>query len=339
MGSRMITGSPQPRHIPRWQRELASSLRCPRQLLRRLRLEDDPLYQRVDGGADFPVLVTEAFCSRMREGDPEDPLLAQVLALQEERFGATGFGADPVGDLDASAGEGVLRKYRGRALLIATGACAVHCRYCFRRHFPYGTEHAGRDDWRNAAAAVAADPSIEEVVLSGGDPLMLADARLSRLTDRLAGIANLKRLRIHTRMPVVLPSRVDDGLLAWIRGCSLPVIVVIHANHHREIDQAVLAALRALRGAGAQLLNQSVLLRGVNDSADVLARLSERLLDGGVLPYYLHALDPVHGAAHFEVPDDEARRLVAQLRRDLPGYLVPRLVREIAGEPCKQPLT
>jgi EF-P beta-lysylation protein EpmB len=232
----------------------------------------------------------------------------------------------------------VIQKYRGRALLVATGSCAVHCRYCFRRHFPYADETAAAGQWREAVDLIRADASVEEVILSGGDPLSLATSKLRELTEALAGVPHLRRLRIHTRLPVVLPERVDPGLGAWLAGLPWPVAVVVHANHANEFDAAVDAAMARLRRAGATLLNQAVLLRGVNDSVDALAALSERAHAAGVLPYYLHQLDRVAGTAHFEVPDDKARALHASLAARLSGYLVPRLVREVAGDPGKRPL-
>ncbi|HEY4555668.1 MAG TPA: KamA family radical SAM protein, partial [Lysobacter sp.] len=245
---------------------------------------------------------------------------------------------DAVGDTGAKAGHGVIRKYRGRALLIATGSCAVHCRYCFRRHFPYAEETAAAAGWREAVALIAADPSIDEVILSGGDPLSLATPKLAELTDALARIPHLRRLRVHTRLPIVLPERVDEALVAWLRALPWPVTVVVHANHAQEFCDTVDDALGRLRAAGAMLLNQAVLLRGVNDSVDALAELSERGHRAGVLPYYLHQLDRVQGSAHFEVDDERARALHRALAARLSGYLVPRLVREVAGDPGKRPI-
>ncbi|NUO77211.1 MAG: EF-P beta-lysylation protein EpmB, partial [Lysobacter sp.] len=288
--------------------------------------------------AQFPLRVPRGFVARMRAGDPHDPLLRQVLPLDQELRPMPGFSLDAVGDGLAKAGDGVIRKYRGRALLVTTGSCAIHCRYCFRRHFPYAEETAAAAGWRGAIDLIAADPGIDEVILSGGDPWSLATPKLAELTDALAAVPHLKRLRIHTRLPVVLPERVDAPLLAWLRALPWPVTVVLHANHAQEFDASVDAALAALRATGAVLLNQAVLLRGVNDSVEALADLSERGFRAGVLPYYLHQLDRVQGAAHFEIDDERARALHRALAARLSGYLVPKLVREIAGDPGKRPL-
>ncbi|HJU40306.1 MAG TPA: KamA family radical SAM protein, partial [Tahibacter sp.] len=248
------------------------------------------------------------------------------------------YARDAVGDLAARSAHGVLQKYQGRALLIATGSCAVNCRYCFRRHFPYADETAAANRWQAALAAIAADPTVDEAILSGGDPLSLSNAKLGEFCTAIAAMPHVKRVRIHTRLPVVLPERVDAGLAGLVSALPQRVAVVIHANHANEIDGTVIAACRRLADAGATLLNQSVLLAGVNDDAGALAALSERLFDAGVLPYYLHQLDRVDGAAHFAVDDATALALVEALRRRLPGYLVPKLVREIAGEASKTPL-
>ena len=289
----------------------------------------------VSDGSPFPLLVPRGFADRMRHGDAADPLLLQVLPLAAEALEAPGFVLDPVGDLARTRGPGLIHKYAHRVLLITTASCAVHCRYCFRRHFPYAEELAARDQWREAIEQVAADRSIHEVILSGGDPLSLSTAKLRELTDALARIPHLRRLRIHTRWPIVLPERVDAELTDWLRGLRWPVVVVVHANHAQEIDLHVGDALHRLRAAGATVLNQSVLLRGVNDDAEVLRDLSERLGELGVIPYYLHLLDRVAGAAHFQVQLPAARKLLRALRATLPGYLVPRLAREDAGRTSK----
>lgn len=329
---------PAPLARPRWQEAWRDAVRDPRELLAMLGLET--LAARISDAAaeQFPLRVPRGFVARMVPGDADDPLLRQVLPLDDEMRPVPGFGLDAVGDAAARTATGVLQKYRGRALLVATGSCAVHCRYCFRRHFPYAEETAARDGWREALEAIRADAGVEEVLLSGGDPLSLATPKLAELTAALAGIPHVRRLRIHSRLPVVLPERVDDGLVRWLAGLPWPVAFVIHANHANEFDAEVDAALGRLRGAGVQLLNQAVLLRGVNDSVEALAALGERSFAAGVLPYYLHQLDRVAGVAHFEVPDEQALALHAQLRARLSGYLVPRLVREVPGDTGKRPL-
>lgn len=331
----MITAKPLPAKQPGWQALWREAIRDPHELLRVLGLES--LGERLGAQAhrDFPMRVPRGFVARMAHGDPHDPLLRQVLPLADEELRVTGFGVDAVGDLDAREATGVLHKYHGRALLIATGSCAIHCRYCFRRHFPYAEQAAASGSWAHATATLAADPDLHEVILSGGDPLALSTAKLAQLTEQLREFGQLRRLRIHSRLPVVLPERVDDELLAWLGQLPWQCVLVIHANHANEIDAAVLDACVALRAAGVSVLNQSVLLKGVNDSATSLIALSERLFEAGVLPYYLHQLDRVHGAAHFEVDDRRALELHAHLSARLPGYLVPRLVREVAGAPAK----
>lgn len=321
-----------------WKRLWREAVRDPRDLLALLGLPELAARVSETAAAQFPLRVPRGFVARMRHGDPHDPLLRQVLPLDDEARVVPGFALDAVGDGAARAGAGVIRKYRGRALLVTTGSCAVHCRYCFRRHFPYADETAAAGGWSEAVALIAGDPSIDEVILSGGDPLSLATPKLAELTDALAAIPHLHRLRLHTRLPVVLPERVDAGLLGWLRRLPWPVACVVHANHANEFDAEVDAAFARLREAGVTLLNQAVLLRGVNDSVDALAALSERAWAAGVLPYYLHQLDRVAGAAHFEVPDDEARALHRALAARLSGYLVPRLVREVAGDTGKRPL-
>ena len=334
----MITASPSPLQPSGWQAAWRAAIRDPRELLALLDLPHLAGHLSDAAAAQFPLRVPRGFVARMRPRDPSDPLLRQVLPLDEEDRIVPGYGLDAVGDGAARAGHGVIRKYQGRALLVATGSCAVHCRYCFRRHFPYARETAAAAGWGEALAAIAADASIHEVILSGGDPLALATPKLAQLTDALAGIAHVRRLRLHTRLPIVLPERVDAALLHWLGDMPWPVAMVLHANHANEFDARVDAAVAALRGTGAAVLNQAVLLRGVNDSPDALAELCERGFAAGVLPYYLHQLDRVQGTAHFEVDDDRALALHAALAARLPGYLVPRLVREVPGAPGKTPL-
>lgn len=334
----MILTKTDSRQVPRWQQELARAITEPAELLRELVLDLALLPAARAAAARFPLRVPRGFVARMRQGDPDDPLLRQVLPLAAELSPVPGFVADPVDDQAARAAPGVLHKYHGRVLLIATGACAIHCRYCFRREFPYSENHAGGDSWRPALNYLSQDRSLREVILSGGDPLSLSDRRLGALLAELERIPHLERLRIHSRQPIVLPERVDDGLLDLLARTRLRPILVIHANHPREIDDTVRRVLERLAGIGVTLLNQSVLLRGVNDTVPTLVELSEVLFTARVLPYYLHLLDRVQGAAHYEVNETEASTIMEVLRQRLPGYLVPRLVREQPGQLAKTPL-
>lgn len=321
-----------------WQRQLAEAVRDPAELLALLDLPQDLLPTGEAAAQQFPLRVPRGFVARMKKGDPDDPLLRQVLPLAAEMVPAPGFSSDPVGDHAAIVQRGLLQKYRGRVLVMTTAACAIHCRYCFRRHFPY-QEQGGRTSlWQSICARIAADSSIDEVILSGGDPLSLADPQLMELVRELERIAHLKRLRIHSRQPIVLPQRVDETLLDWLADTRLTTVMVIHCNHANEIDDQVRTALARLKSTGLTLLNQAVLLRGVNDDAGTLCRLSETLFEAGVMPYYLHLLDKVQGAAHFNVNRETAKAMVTQMRRRLPGYLVPKLVEEVAQTPYKRPL-
>ena len=320
----------------RWQEQWRDAISDPVELLTILGLESE--IPRVTD-SPFKLRVPKAFVAKMRRGDPNDPLLRQVLPIIDENRVVPGFDAlDPVGDASARTAQGVLQKYQGRALLITTGSCAIHCRYCFRRHYPYSDDHAATSAWHDTVEALRADESVEEVILSGGDPLSMSTRKLRELTDQLATIGHIKRLRIHTRLPNVLPARIDDELADWIATLPFNVAVVIHANHANEFDADVDQAIAQLRNAGAMVLNQAVLLRGINDDVATLKAVSERTFAAGALPYYLHVLDRVQGAAHFDVSDDEARALHRELAKQLSGYLVPKLVREIEGETGKTPL-
>ncbi len=321
-----------------WQQQLADAVTDPLELCRILQLDPETILPVLERSPEFALRVPRSYVAKMRQADPRDPLLLQVLPLIEENSRVPGYGTDPVGDLDARAATGVLHKYQGRALVIATGACAIHCRYCFRRHFPYAEESGLQAGWQTVLAALKADPTLSEIILSGGDPLSLSDRRLQQFTDALREVPHVLRLRIHTRYPVVLPDRIEQGLLNWLASAPLQKVVVIHANHAREIDSSVHRACTDLRGAGVTLLNQTVLLKGVNDSVETLTDLSEALFAAGVLPYYLHVLDKVQGAAHFDVDEARALEIHADLATRLPGYLVPRLVREVAGAPAKMPV-
>ncbi len=321
-------------HPVPWQRELARAITDPRVLLRRLKLSDSGF--NLDASLDFPLRVPESFVSRMEKGNARDPLLLQVLPQGQELGSMPGYRLDPVGDLESMVVPGVIHKYAGRVLLVAGSRCAVHCRYCFRRHFSYAEANPMKDTWKRALGYIGSDATVSEVILSGGDPLLLADSRLQDLMTRLEQIPHLRRVRIHTRLPVVLPSRVDEALLQCLDRGRLQKVVVIHANHPNELDKDVCLALRKMAMADVVLLNQSVLLKGINDRAEVLSDLSEKLFLAGVLPYYLHLLDKVRGAAHFEVGEKQALLLMESVCNRLPGYLVPRLVREPEGASAKQ---
>jgi L-lysine 2,3-aminomutase len=325
----------QPTAEPVWQQAMKDAVRDPHELCRLLRLPPQLAIEAVRGETNFPLYVPRGYLARMRPGDPDDPLLRQVLPRCDEARPVLGFADDPVGDGQAAWGATLLQKYRGRVLIVTAGACPVHCRYCFRRHFPYGQVPKSDAAWDTAVRQIATDSTLHEVILSGGDPLSVVDDRLSRLARSLATVGHLRRLRVHSRFPVMIPERVTDALLAWLTGTRLTPIVVIHANHTAELNTSVAQALGRLTQAGVTLLNQAVLLRGVNDNLASQAALCERLVDLHVVPYYLHQLDRVAGAAHFEVPCEEGRRLLATLRSRLPGYAVPRYVQEVPGRASK----
>ena len=319
-----------------WQTQLASAFTDFQTLCDYLKLSLNDLNLSPDAAQSFPLRVPLAFASRIEKSNPHDPLLRQVLPIGEELNQYAGFSDDPVGDLNAVKQIGVLHKYHGRVLLINTGACAVHCRYCFRRNFPYADLQLSKQQENDVIQTLQNDSSIQEVILSGGDPLILSDARLARLFDGLEKITTLKRIRIHTRLPIVLPDRVTNELLETFKNNPKKIIVVVHCNHANEIDDDVAQACQRLKSANMTLLNQAVLLRGVNDNATVLCDLSERLFDVGVLPYYLHFLDKETGTGHFQVSENEALKLLTAVQNRLSGYLVPKLVIERAGELSKQ---
>lgn len=323
---------------PGWQKALADGFDKVADLLEYLQIEPSMVADYTRADSQFPLRVPRAFAAQMAKGDPRDPLLLQILPSASEMARVAGFGSDPVGDDAAKQRPGVLQKYHGRVLIIATAACAIHCRYCFRRHYPYAGSTAGESQWGEILDYLGANPEIEEVILSGGDPLMASDRKVRHWLQQLQEVPQIKRLRIHTRLPVVLPQRITKELIATLEMCGLNTVMVIHANHPNELSPAVAGALAKVRTAGVTLLNQSVLLRGINDSCDTLVRLSTRLFETGVLPYYLHLLDRVEGAAHFELDERACIRLQQQLLTELPGYLMPRMVRETAGILYKRPI-
>jgi L-lysine 2,3-aminomutase len=319
----------------RWQEALKLAVRDPERLCELLQLPAACCESARQAEHSFPLFAPLEYVRRMQPGDPTDPLLRQVLPVIQELDRVPGYLADPVDDTAAMCRPGLLQKYPGRVLIVTTPTCAVHCRYCFRRHFDHHATPRTMDDWQPALDQISGDLTIQEVVLSGGDPLTLPDVRLAWLIDQLQSIPHLRRLRLHTRLPIVIPQRVTDELVTCLRSMRLTPVVVVHANHAAELDQDVAQALGQLVDAGIQVLNQSVLLRGVNDAPDTLIALSLRLLDLRVLPYYLHQLDPVAGAAHFHVPIERGRELIATMRCQLPGYAVPRYVREEPGYASK----
>ena len=335
----MITATPLPRQPSTWQQDFAAAITDPAELAAVLDLPPEWATRARRAAEVFGLRVPRSFVARMRRSDSEDPLLRQVLPLDAELDTVAGYELDPLQESLARLAPGLLHKYRSRALLVVTGACAMHCRYCFRREFPYEDERSETGRWREAIAAIGGDANIREVILSGGDPLSLGNARLNALTQALhaatCGRGGLESLRIHTRNAIVLPSRVDAGLIDWLQHLPWRTTLVLHINHPRELAHDALEAIAALRETGVQLLNQTVLLAGVNDHADVLTELSWQLHRAGVLPYYLHLTDRVRGTAHFDVDESRGVDLVDALARRLPGYLVPRLVREIPGEDAK----
>lgn len=317
--------------INSWKKELAASITSVSELLNELNLGH--LSDKVLHDSYFRLRVPRAYVAKMHKGDASDPLLLQVLPALMENGGSGS--TDPVGDLDAMITPGLLHKYHGRALLIATGACAIHCRYCFRRHYPYSEASTQSSNWQHTLDYLHSHEAISEVILSGGDPLVLDDEKLAQLCKDLESIPHLKWLRLHTRLPVVLPSRINESLLAWMKQSRFRITMVIHANHANELGNTERLALQHLQQAGVTLLNQSVLLRGVNDSADNLIALSHQLHDCGVIPYYLHLLDKVQGAMHFDVDQHRAGEIMHKMRARLPGFLLPRLVREETGASSK----
>lgn len=325
-------------HNDGWKEALSSAVRDPLHLLELLDLTDQKYQDQVLLGDKFNLFVPLSYVKKMKKGDWNDPLLKQVLPIKDETVKVFGFVSDPVGDLNAEISTGVLKKYQGRVLIVTTGACAVHCRYCFRRHFPYANSMPDKAKWQQTLEVIKSDESISEVILSGGDPLMLPDDRLSRMCQELANIPHVKTLRFHTRVPVFLPERITSNFLSWLAKLGTKVVMVVHANHANELDEEFERLMKKISAIGVTLLNQSVLLKNINDDVIELSSLSERLFECDILPYYVHQLDKVQGAAHFEVTDEEMKVIQNQMRECLPGYLVPKFVREVSGERSKHSL-
>lgn len=320
---------------PNWQKELSDAVSDVASLYQLLEL---PLPEQVYTPNKFPLRVPHAFINKMKKGDPNDPLLRQILPDIAESLPVAGYTADPLGENAHNPMKGLLHKYQSRALITVTGACAVHCRYCFRQHFDYGANLPNSQDIRQICHYIANDKRINEVLLSGGDPLNINNRRFNEWIGALSAIDNIKTIRIHTRMPVILPNRIDDELIEILANCPKNIIMVLHINHPNEIDNALAQKCQRLNNHGVVLLNQSVLLKGVNDDTDTLCKLSHALFGVGVMPYYLHVLDKVAGSAHFDLPIDRAIQIYWQLLEKLSGYLVPKLVQEMAGKPYKVPI-
>jgi len=324
--------------VPPWQQQLSTLITDPLELLRMLALKPEDVGYSAQALQEFPLRVPHCYAARMERGNPQDPLLLQVLPAAAELLDLPGYTHDPLSEAQATVVPGLLHKYQGRVLMIVTQACAIHCRYCFRRHFPYAENRQSRAQWETALQYIARHSDIHEVILSGGDPLATSNQHLEWLLTNLRAIPHLQRIRLHSRLPIVLPDRVDAALLNLLREGPQQFIMVVHANHPNEIDHNVIQACTKLRSNGLTLLNQTVLLQGINNSAEVLVQLSERMFAAGVLPYYLHLPDRVKGTAHFNIQEAEALDLLARLQATLPGYLVPRLVKEEPGRPAKTPL-
>lgn len=316
-----------------WQKILAQGFASGKELLEFLLLP--PELGSSAAERQFKTRVPRGFAERMEKGNPSDPLLLQVLAVEGELDVVANYVSDPLAEATVNPVEGLMHKYQGRVLLTLTGICAVNCRYCFRRHFPYRDNNPGRNGWQQVLDYIRRDETIHEIILSGGEPLLASDALLADFLKQLETIVHVRTLRFHTRVPVVLPERINDELLLMLAKTRLGKVIVLHSNHARELDDSVKQACAALRQAGCHLLNQAVLLKGINDRAEVLAALSERLFSCGVLPYYLHVLDKVAGTAHFDLSQESALAIYRQLQGLLPGYLVPRLAREEAGKAHK----
>lgn len=319
-----------------WQQQLSEAFNSIEDLCHYLHLPIDALPVSNVAATNFPIRVPLSFAACMEKGNPDDPLLKQVLPTQEELIAYPGFNNDPVGDLKATAQTGVIHKYHGRVLLINTGSCAINCRYCFRRNFPYSELQLSKQSELAAINYIRQDRSLSEVILSGGDPLLLNDTRLAKLLEQLDGIDHIKRIRIHSRLPIVLPARITDEFIKTLQKSSKQIVIVVHCNHANEINNRVITAFNTLKAHGITLFNQSVLLKGVNDQVDTLCALSEKLFHHGVIPYYLHLLDKAAGTGHFEISETRALALVKEVQATLPGYLVPKLVKEVAGENSKQ---
>lgn len=322
-----------------WQTLLQQAITDPQELLQLVELNDAIASISPVVMAQFPLRVPRSFVARMQKGNPHDPLLRQVLPIVDEEIMAEGFSTDPLQESQANTAPGILHKYKNRILLTIVGNCAIHCRYCFRRHFNYEDNTPGLTGLDDIIDYIKANPDIDEVIFSGGDPLLAQDSYLQIWAHAIQDIPHVKILRIHSRIPIVLPERITNEFIHWFSQLSIHPVLAIHCNHPNEINDEVGSALRRMRAAGIHLLNQSVLLKGINDSAATLIRLSQKLFHYGVMPYYLNLLDKTQGTAHFEIHLDQAKAIYEQILSSLPGYLVPKLVREVPALPYKQILS
>ncbi|TEW56799.1 EF-P beta-lysylation protein EpmB [Psychromonas sp. RZ22] len=320
--------------LPTWQKELAEAVKNPLQLLEILEIEQQNGLISQLARKQFPMLVPLPFIKKMQKGNINDPLLKQVLPILDEELIISGYTTDPLVEQNNQQ-KGLLHKYKSRVLIILKTGCAVNCRYCFRRHFPYAENSVNKSQIVEIISYIQNTPDVNEVILSGGDPLMCKDKQLFELITQLEALPQLTRLRIHTRLPVVIPSRITPDLVARLQQSRFKIVLVLHINHAQEVDQDFAQAMQLCHQAGIQLLNQSVLLKGVNNDVKSLVELSEALFSVNVLPYYLFLLDKVQGAAHFDIAEKQAQQLHQQMQIELPGYLVPRLSREIAGQQSK----
>lgn len=315
-----------------WQKEFASSFTNTRSLMEYLNIPFHPEQQLA--AQAFSLRVPLSFAKRMKKGDINDPLLLQVMPQGKELETHFGFSTDPLEEQETAI-PGLLHKYKSRVLLILKTSCAVNCRYCFRRHFPYQDNQINHKNREQIIDYLRQHPEVNEIILSGGDPLMAKDTHLAKLVSQLKTVDTIKTLRIHTRLPVVLPNRITSQLVETLKESKLRVVFVLHINHPNEINKELSDAIQQLKRANVTLLNQAVLLKQVNDNVGTLSQLSEKLFDTGVLPYYLFLLDKVAGAAHFDIAEQEAVDIYRALQKELPGYLVPKLAREIGGRASK----
>lgn len=318
-----------------WSQHLTQAITSLDDLIKSLGLSKDLITQGQDAQHSFKLLVPRPYLSRMEYGNPNDPLLLQILPNALETKSVIGYTKDPLEEADHNPQKAIVHKYKRRLLVITTGTCAVNCRYCFRRHFPYGDNQLAQAEWQSVINYLTAHPDVNEVILSGGDPLMMKDALLADKVRQIEALPQIKRLRIHSRLPVVIPARVCDDMFDWINKSRLDIIMVWHINHANEMDAELAQAAFKLKQAGVTLLNQGVLLKGINDSVEAQVNLSEAVFDAGILPYYMFTLDPVEGAAHFDITVEEAQKLMGKVAAELPGYLVPKLAKEIPGKTSK----